>query len=949
MTTRPPRRRLRVPIALQASATDCGPAALAALLAGWRIDRTFSELRDACQVGIEGTSIDVLEAAARRLGLDARQVMVPADHVLLPAARCLPAIAVTRLESGATHFLLLWRRWGRWVEIMDPAGGRRWLSWRALENQLYIHRLAVPATAWESWARTADFLEPLTARARALGFQPHGLQPLFATATRGPSWRQLAALDAALRRTAGLVRAGVLHRGSETRAFALAFLDLYLAPLPSGVVGKGTSPWTVVAAPSADLLEFRGALLVRVRGSLPPEEPPDAAPSPLHLPRDRTLRRRAATALRRRRARWHEHPLAFLAGLLPVRRAAFLAVAAVPLAAAALLEPLLLTLVISNAAGTAGTAAAPAPGIVALLLTFEAALLALEAATAAALRSLGRVLETRLRLALDRSLPGLPDAFVRTRLAADLAERVHALHRLRRLPLLAFALLRDTLELALYAASLASLAPRRAPLLALLVLLLAALPLLLQPTFRRLDRRLRQRAAALAAAWLDLLRGAATVRACAAEPQLAQLLETRLAARDRARRGQARAQLRLDLALQLLAAALAAALFLGTAAALDALDAPTAFLAAYWIFAALALGPRLATHLSLHLPAALNLAARLREPLEEAAAHRAAQQGTEPSPAASSNPPAARRDSAPAAAEIPEPRIVPAPPRGPARRRPSRSLPAAPHGLAITFDAVRVEAEGHLLLDALDLDIPPGAHLALVGSSGAGKSSLLATLLGWYPPTAGTLRLDGAPWTPAAAALLRRHIAWVDPTLQIWHRSLLENLTCATDPGRPPNLAAVLRQANLIPLLERLPHGLATPLRDPQTLGADADRLRLARALLRPAARLVLLDEPCRSLGPDERRHLLARARATWRRATLLCVTHDLDAALTFPRVLVLAAGRIVEDGHPRHLAARPGTHLRTLFAARAAADATLRTAPGWRRLHLENGRLTEIRRRRQP
>src|SRR5205807_3725995 len=100
---------------------------------------------------------------------------------------------------------------------------------------------------------------------------------------------------------------------------------------------------------------------------------------------------------------------------------------------------------------------------------------------------------------------------------------------------------------------------------------------------------------------------------------------------------------------------------------------------------------------------------------------------------------------------------------------------------------------------------------AVVGPSGAGKSTLLGLLLGWHPPTAGTLRLDGAAWTPAAAARLRRQTAWVDPTVQLWNRSLLENLTCGADPPPPPRPPSAPPPAHPLHLLPRPPPGPPPP------------------------------------------------------------------------------------------------------------------------------------------
>ena len=86
-----PRRRLLVPEVVQTSAMDCGPAALTCLLEGFEIAVSYGRLREACQTDVDGTSIDMLEEVALQLGLEAEQVMLPVDHVLLPEAQALPA------------------------------------------------------------------------------------------------------------------------------------------------------------------------------------------------------------------------------------------------------------------------------------------------------------------------------------------------------------------------------------------------------------------------------------------------------------------------------------------------------------------------------------------------------------------------------------------------------------------------------------------------------------------------------------------------------------------------------------------------------------------------------------------------------------------------------------------------------------------------------------------
>src|SRR5208337_2250257 len=103
------RARLIVPEIVQTSNMDCGPAALMCLLEGFGVSASYGRLREACQTDVDGTSIDTLEEIARQVGLDAEQVMIPVDHVLLDEAGALPAIVIVKAPSGFTHFVVAWR------------------------------------------------------------------------------------------------------------------------------------------------------------------------------------------------------------------------------------------------------------------------------------------------------------------------------------------------------------------------------------------------------------------------------------------------------------------------------------------------------------------------------------------------------------------------------------------------------------------------------------------------------------------------------------------------------------------------------------------------------------------------------------------------------------------------------------------------------------------------
>jgi hypothetical protein len=130
-------RRLFAPEVVQSSAMDCGPASLKCLCEGFGVAVGYDRLREACQTDLDGTSIDTLEAVAVRLGLDAEQVMLPLDHLLIPEASALPALLVVTSALGVTHFLIVWRRLGSWVQVMDPAVGRRWMPARQLLDEAW--------------------------------------------------------------------------------------------------------------------------------------------------------------------------------------------------------------------------------------------------------------------------------------------------------------------------------------------------------------------------------------------------------------------------------------------------------------------------------------------------------------------------------------------------------------------------------------------------------------------------------------------------------------------------------------------------------------------------------------------------------------------------------------------------------------------------------------------
>ena len=247
------RTRFIVPEVIQTSNMDCGPATLKSLLEGFDIQVNYGRLREACQTDVDGTSIDTIEEVANQLGLQAEQIMLPADHLLLEEAHALPCIAVVVLPNGFTHFAVVWRRHGNLVQLMDPAVGRRWTSVTQFLRDLYIHKMPVDAADWREYAGSEDFLRPLRRRIENLKI-PGRAETLLAKALQDPEWGSLAKLDAGVRMTEALAASGAISRGPEAARLLDRFLEDQSIP---------DHYWSVRPSAENGRLLLRGAVVVR--------------------------------------------------------------------------------------------------------------------------------------------------------------------------------------------------------------------------------------------------------------------------------------------------------------------------------------------------------------------------------------------------------------------------------------------------------------------------------------------------------------------------------------------------------------------------------------------------------------------------------------------------------------------------------------------------------------
>jgi ATP-binding cassette subfamily B protein len=595
-------------------------------------------------------------------------------------------------------------------------------------------------------------------------------------------------------------------------------------------------------------------------------------------------------------------------------------------------------------------------GAMIAILIFGIALLLLDLPIISGLLRIGRRFESRLRLAFLKKIPRLGDRYFQSRLISDMADRNHNVHSLRVLPLLGGRLVRLSFELVLTTLGIIWLDPVGAPVVVPAALIALALPIAMQSRLTERDLRIRSHNGALSRFYLDALMGLTAIRTHGAEKAIRGAHESLLVEWARASIGLLRVATAVA-GVQALTGFVLAARLLWSHLSRSA-DHGGTLLLVYWALNLPNLGQEIALIVQQY-PAQRNVTLRLLEPLGAPEETQLSQKSTkiENQISAFSSEIVERterqNDEVPAkvsifaesikvrAATVNSNEVI----RGiiPAIVDTDSHRANPKRGAHIVFEEVSIRAAGHLILDNVDLTIEGGSHIGIVGPSGAGKSSFVGLLLGWHRAAGGQVLIDGEPLDADCLDRLRQKTAWVDPSVQIWNRSLIANLRYGADSSGLA-IGPIIENAELRCVLEKLPDGLQTILGEGGGLVScgEGQRVRLGRAMLRPNVRLVILDEPFRGLDRDKRRVLLARARRLWNDATLLCITHDISETAGFDRVLVVDQGRIVEDDHPAKLAEQSDSRYRALLDAEDAVREELWSDDQWRRLRLEHGKLIE-------
>lgn len=240
--------------------------------------------------------------------------------------------------------------------------------------------------------------------------------------------------------------------------------------------------------------------------------------------------------------------------------------------------------------------------------------------------------------------------------------------------------------------------------------------------------------------------------------------------------------------------------------------------------------------------------------------------------------------------------------------------PRQPGQLALHDVSLRYQDGADWALEQLSLTVAPGEHVLVLGHTGSGKSSLINLLARFHQPQRGRVELGGEPVEAYDERTLRAQMSVLSQPVQLFAGTVADNLRLAQPEADDAQLLEVLRLVALDQVLGEDPLACAIGEGGQRLSGGQRKRLGLARALLKPAPVLVL-DEPTEGLDAATEAQVVTAMLAACRGRTLVMISHHLQMAEAFDRILVLDRGRLIEQGSPARLSAQADSRFNQLRA----------------------------------